>query len=347
MSTRGRLAAGFALAFVAGCSRDVAPQVPTGPPRPRWVIPAEALAGNVRLPFDPSLRELAVLDLPQAGFPGPDVLAPGSCAFLLNLQMDGTLYFKGNTWKSDAQGFEKLRRELELFVRRRGGGGSCVRLVRADRTAPWSTVRELIDVATRGDHGLRQVRFSLQGRDLRASGGDAALDADVEPAPVAAATPLPIRITRSTAAGVEVAVADLVAAFGPVDALTDDPAALQAANRAWDDVEARIAAGVKAGSRAARVEPADAVPWAYVAQTLSMLHEKGIVDVDVPQVDGRLHLHAPPARPVLDHRRLFDDDWPAGLAIGLGAALGVLALGLPALRRGRRRFTSARPPMGA
>jgi hypothetical protein len=350
MNVRAGTLPGIALLLaLSGCSGDTTPTVPTGPPRPRWVPRAESQIGNVPPPFDLGRREPSVLDLPQAGFPGPWGSPQGRCGFIVNVQSNGDIYFKGNTWRPDERGFAFLREELRRLTQG-AAGRSCVWMVRVDRTARWSTVRALVLLGMNGEHPLRKVRFALEGRDIRARGSDAALDADLEPAVAGAEPRTSIGLARSAADGVQVAVAGETVGFGPRDPLTDDPVALASANRAWDDVEARIATEAARGVRAARVEPAEDVPWAHVVQVLSLLHENGIVDVEVPGIEPRLHLRAEPTAARIASSRLFENDWPAGLAIGLGVAAAFAVVWLPRLlhrRPRRRRTTSASPPREA
>ena len=340
------LALSAALAcFATGCGPIERPS-DAGPPRPRWVTSAEAAAAA---PFR-SHRDLSVLDLPQAGFPGTDTEIRGWGGFIVNVQADGSLYFKGNTWTTSPEGFGKLRTDLRKLTRDLDRRAFMLH-IRADRTAPWGTVRSLIALGTTGETAMGRLRFALRARDARAGGNDAALDATVEPGPPEVSDTA-LRLVLETAAdgGVAITVGERRLSFGTPDALSDDPAALVVTNQTWDVVDRALTAPAAGGVTAARLDGGDDVPWAYVAQTLSLLLEKGRAHVEIPGLSGRLLLVAPPATEYLDYRRMFDHDWPAGLAIGLGLLLGIGAVALPALRRRRTRAAprpTSLPPAAA
>ena len=134
------------------------------------------------LTLDLSHKELAVLDLPRANSgkedkdPSTDRKAKPEerSRFIINLQADGSLYFKGNTWKlADAdpvlqdKALENLRVELRKLVRdlpkeSDTGASKAMVLVRGDRTAKWKYVQWIMQVCADPQIKIYKLHFAVE-----------------------------------------------------------------------------------------------------------------------------------------------------------------------------------------
>src|SRR5690349_11013395 len=133
------------------------------------------------LTLDLSHKELAVLDLPRANSgredkdPSTDKNAKPEekSRFIINIQADGSLYFKGNTWKlADADpaaqdlALEKLRIELRKLVSTipkepDTGASKAMVLVRGDRTAKWKYVQWIMQVCADPQIKIYKLHFAV------------------------------------------------------------------------------------------------------------------------------------------------------------------------------------------
>jgi hypothetical protein len=346
MSGRRRIAGSLVIAaatLVAGCGADERP-VPRGPPRPKWVSLEAARASDVRESL--GHRELGLLELPQAGFPGPDSQRAGWTRVIVNVEASGSLYLRGRRWRSwgpSDPGLGELQHELRTILRQANFDRTSFD-VRADRTTRWDRVRVLLLLGASEQRPPARLRFILRDRDGRAGGGDAALDVAMGFGPPLTADAIGVKL-RGRRGDVTIEIDEWARPFGPRDALSDDPAGLEAANRTWDGVEMDLR---RARKGEARVRVDDEVPWAYVAQTLSLLFEAGTTRLEVEGILPKWTLSAPPARrePLL---LASVRDWPVPTTVALGFVLGIAVVGLPLLHRRprRRRTTSASPPREA
>jgi biopolymer transport protein ExbD len=134
------------------------------------------------LTLDLSHKELAVLDLPRANSgkedkdPSTDRNAKPEerSRFIINIQADGSLYFKGNTWKlADADAaaqdlaLEHLRVELRKLVRdlpkeSDTGASKAMVLVRGDRTAKWKYVQWIMQVCADPQIKIYKLHFAVE-----------------------------------------------------------------------------------------------------------------------------------------------------------------------------------------
>ena len=134
------------------------------------------------LTLDLSHKELAVLDLPRANSgkedkdPSTDRNAKPEekSRFIINLQADGSLYFKGNTWKlADASpekqdmALENLRVELRKLVAHVAkepdtGASKAMVLVRGDRTAKWKYVQWIMQVCADPQIKIYKLHFAVE-----------------------------------------------------------------------------------------------------------------------------------------------------------------------------------------
>ena len=134
------------------------------------------------LTLDLSHKELAVLDLPRANQgkedkdPSTDKNAKpeDKSRFIINIQADGSLYFKGNTWKlADADpaqqdmALEHLRVELRKLVATVGrepdtGASRAMVLLRGDRTAKWKYVQWIMQVCADPQIKIYKLHFAVE-----------------------------------------------------------------------------------------------------------------------------------------------------------------------------------------
>ena len=134
------------------------------------------------LTLDLSHKELAVLDLPRANSgkedkdPSTDRKAKPEerSRFIINIQADGSLYFKGKTWpladgdpaKQD-MALENLRIELRKLVRdlpkeADTGASKAMVLVRGDRTAKWKYVQWIMQVCADPQIKIYKLHFAVE-----------------------------------------------------------------------------------------------------------------------------------------------------------------------------------------
>jgi biopolymer transport protein ExbD len=134
------------------------------------------------LTLDLSHKELAVLDLPRANSgredkdPKTDKNAKPEekSRFIINLQADGSLYFKGNTWKlaqADPKeqdiALENLRIELRKLVANVAkepdtGASKAMVLVRGDRQAKWKYVQWIMQVCADPQIKIYKLHFAVE-----------------------------------------------------------------------------------------------------------------------------------------------------------------------------------------
>jgi biopolymer transport protein ExbD len=134
------------------------------------------------LTLDLSHKELAVLDLPRAHMgiedkdpsTEPGAVKSETTRFVINLQANGDIYFKGKSFaltdpdpaKQD-QALENLRRELRELTRpaklREADGASKVMvLVRGDRTAKWKYIQWIMQVCADPTIKIYKIHFGVE-----------------------------------------------------------------------------------------------------------------------------------------------------------------------------------------
>ena len=358
-TTRGvaNVLSALALVALSSCGAEPRPTERPGPPRPRWIPQSDAVVA-AREEGDLSRREWGVLELPQAGAPGfdaPTSVHPHKCRLVVNLEASGTTYFHGQNWPGTPEGFAHLAEAMARRIRECGDLTAPDRLrvlVRIDRTRPWAYCGELLAACPAGADGIRRCRLGLQSRDPGLSNGrDAALDANIGPAEVEPFPGLPTLRLDDRGQGVEASLSYRMDrssqswSFGPLDLLTDDPAALAAANIAWDGIDDALVAFAPTSRGRIRFEIASTVPWAYVAQAMGLCHEHGRDELSSVDL-GEVQLISPPKHRFVDPGRdVRDTPISRTLWIGLGIALAA-ALVFLGTRRGcpsRRTPTSKAP----
>ena len=137
------------------------------------------------LTLDLSHKELAVLDLPRANMgiedkdPSTERGRTGqktedTTRFIINLQADGSIYFKGESYpladsdpaKQDAA-LERVRTALRALTRdpklREADGASKVMvLVRGDRTAKWKYIQWIMQVCADPTIKIYKIHFAVE-----------------------------------------------------------------------------------------------------------------------------------------------------------------------------------------
>ena len=134
------------------------------------------------LSLDLSHKELAVLDLPRARqgiedkdpSTNPNAKPAEKHRFIINIQVDGSLYFKGHTWplagvvagKQD-ESLENLRRELRALVHEvpreaDTGASMAMILVRGDRAAKWRYVQWIMQVCADPQIKIYKLHFAVE-----------------------------------------------------------------------------------------------------------------------------------------------------------------------------------------
>src|SRR5262249_43086862 len=118
------------------------------------------------LTLDLSHKELAVLDLPRATqgqedkdpSTNPNAKPEEKHRFIINIEQDGSLYFKGHKWPlanvdatAQDQSLDNLRRQLRELTREvkrepDTGASMAMVLVRGDRKAKWRYVQWIMQV---------------------------------------------------------------------------------------------------------------------------------------------------------------------------------------------------------
>ena len=327
------------LSCLFGCGEPVRSDRPHDD-RP-W--PAGAWVGQ-RRPFDLSQKEPALLELPWAGNPGPDVdlIDPSRSRLRLvvNLEAKRVLMFKGKRWRFDPESrsvaLESVGREVAALSRSRvDGSEATTALLRCDYRAPWADVRDLLTALRTPPASIGRLQFSIASSD-ETSWMDARIDADaidVEPTTFQFQI-IMIRSPGSSAEAPRLLIHQSAFSFAPGDPYAEGDAS-ELANESWRSFRTMLRASPEHHSAAVKID--DTVPWAHVAMTFGMLVEAGVVNVSVHGV-GAFHLSTPPSRPK-NAWKLGDRDprdWSPGFALGVGAAIALAVFGLGALT-GRRR----------
>ena len=133
------------------------------------------------LSLDLSKRDLALLDLPRAlqGIEDKDpstklnATREEKSRFVINIQSDGSLYFKGETWKlagvtaaEQDTALDNLRRKLRELVRKfkheADGSSPVMVLVRGDRKAKWRYVQWIMQVCADPQIKIYKLHFAVE-----------------------------------------------------------------------------------------------------------------------------------------------------------------------------------------
>jgi biopolymer transport protein ExbD len=135
------------------------------------------------LTLDMSQKELAVLDLPRANN-GVEDKEPSTIQgvsdddkhrFVVNIQADGSLYFKGKSWPLEGATvtpeqqtitLDNLRKELRALVRtvprEPEGASKAMVLVRGDRTTKWRYVQWIMQVCADPQIKIYKMHFGVE-----------------------------------------------------------------------------------------------------------------------------------------------------------------------------------------
>lgn len=293
-------------------------------------------------------RELAVLDLPWAGEVGLD-LRNGALvrAFIVNVEKDGDLYFKGLSFPLDAEhrevAFSQLQQAREATRKADASRGPSTTVLRADYTMRWAVVRDLV-IRMRGPAGSPE-RLSFAVAPPRGeTRSDARLDMEpVERAPEdPRAAGLEVKLDLKTPAGASpssprVRVDGKALVFSPGDPYQAGPAN-DLANANWGRFREIARGSHERGMTTARLEIADEVPWAHVAMSLGTLREAGLNRIRIEGLDTYLVSTPPPEASAWRPGDRDRKDLSPARAVALGgalAAVGFAAVWIAARRRRR------------
>jgi len=299
-----------------------------------------------RPPFDMSVREPSLLDLPWAGDQGLDVrpwFVPSR--FIVNLERAPVLRFKGKRWPLDrdrrASAFERLAVDVANRVSDVATHPAVpvAVLLRVDYHAAWEDVRDVIHALNGPPATIRNLHLAVAATELDTS-SEARIEMESAGGPFDPATALPVVLGMSGTFGSSdwaprVSIGDRTTTFAAGDPYAAG-AANDLANANWRDLLATLRRARATGDRSAEMTVADGVPWAYVAMTLGMLLEAEIADVRLGQTP--FHLSTPSQKTLAWHSGDRDPrDWHPASALGVGAAIAFAAFALSVLTARRRR----------
>lgn len=287
-------------------------------------------------------REFAVLDLPWAGSPGPDLeVDRNRPRFLVNVGERGMVMFKGKRWSlrsgERATVLESLAQRIQSSLRRcvNGGESTCASL-RCDYHAAFGDVHALLATLGAALVSLEHFAFAVASSD-ETSWLEAKIHAELVRNPRPDAKLLPVEFemigpvdSREAAPRVKIGGRALAFAAGEPYAAG---AANELANAHWRAVRADLRQARVGGVTAVELGVGAQVPWAYVAMMLGLMLDAGIQEVRLEGTVYRLSTPAPAPAGDVDRGAL--KDWSPAFALGLGVAgaLAVFALGALTSRR--------------
>lgn len=298
------------------------------------------------------------MEIPWAGHPGLDLEpARPTRRFIVNVEREGKVYFKGMRWSLDPKGRARALDALTVEARsaaRHGQAGNLplVALLRVDYRRPWAEVREVLGALREPSIGIAAVHWAVASPAPDAwVASRLELVPDAGPDEAAAVLPIDLGVAEG-ADGAEVAevtprvqIGDDRFPFAPGDPYAAG-AANDLGNRSWRAIAARLGKAKAGGTRVAALTLDDRVPWAYVAMTVGLLIDAGIDRVHLG--DLRFRLSTPAARELPWHVGDRDArDWHPAVALGVGVALAIAVFALGALtgrRRGRRPLDDRAAP---
>ena len=349
------------LVVLLGCSGVVACDGRAPPTPPREEVPWPPGPWEpARRPYDTSPKERATVEVPWAGHPGLDLEPPRPVRRLIvNVEREGTLYFKGERWSLD---HERRARAFHEPLHRCPDARDARRERESAARTPPSRLPPALGGRARGRGGAtrasrRNRRPALGCRVPRARRVGEVAHRASRPPPTRSRRRQRWGLTLGWTQGPDDASAVPVLRIGDdhFAFAAGDPyaagAANDLANRNWRAIAARLERAKAGGGRAAVLTIDDRVPWAYVAMTVGTLLDVGIDRVHLAESGYRVS--TPAARSLPWHAGDRDPrDWHPALALGVGACIALAVFGLGAFsgrRRGRGlpRSRAAGAPGGA